>query len=278
MAPKQKAPKRGAKAAPREPKVELTPAQQKFEDKLRECSPKERLFVKFKLEKKSHTEAATLAGYSEKTAHVQGSQLLKRLRVWDAYLAGLEANGFGMHDILGDIQDLRTFDRSQIEREIQVPSEEFVARRVDELLPEVQKQLEALRNYVNTQTEVEQSTLELQGERLLALQNKAMDYVERLAINPDAKIVELQTVFVTKRVLCYDLAKQKGLTRFIKSVKPGKYGDVIELYDWVTGVEMGAKALGVYKERHELTGKDGESLGMATVIVLPNNGRDRSPE
>jgi hypothetical protein len=282
VAPKKHTPKRSPRApaktekTPPSPKkeIELTPQETEFQAKLRLCTPRERLFIRYKLEKKNNTEAARLAGYSEQTAHVQGSQVLKRLRVWEAYLAGLDANGFGAHDIRGDIQDLRTFDRSEIEREIQVPAEEYVSRRVADLLPLVQRKLDALRAYVNSQEAVDEATLKLQGERLLTLQKEAMEYVELLAVNPDATRVTLETVMVTKRVLCYELAKQKGLTRYIKSVKPTKYGDVIEVYDWLDGVEMGAKVLGMFKERHEVTGENGAPLTAATVVVLPSNGRD----
>lgn len=273
-----KAPAKARKASTRA-KPELTPAMQKFEDALRACLPQERLFVKHKLNRKTNERAAILAGYSEKTAEVQGSQLLSRLRVWEAYSAGLEAAGFGPQDILGDIQDLRNFNRAEIEREIKEPVTEYVERRVSDLLRELKLKEKAVRAHINAQETVpDEATLKLQGEQLLSLQRRQLALVEKLAIDPNAVEVELVTRLVTQRVLCYDLAKQKGLLKFIKSRKPGKYGDVVELHDWVTGVEMGAKAMAVFKDRHEVTGKDGEALPAGTIIVLPSNGRDGANE
>lgn len=281
-----KAPAKAKGKASTRAKPELTPAMQKFEDALRACLPQERLFVKHKLNRETNERAAILAGYSEKTAEVQGSQLLSRLRVSEAYNAGLEVAGFGAQDILGDIQDLRNFNRAEIEREIKEPVTEYVERRVSDLLRELKLKEKAVRAHINAQKlvdedpleGVEEDTLKLQGKQLLSIQRRQLDMVEKLAIDPNAVEVELVTRLVTRRVLCYDLAKQKGLLKFIKNVKPSKYGDIVELYDWVTGVEMGAKAMAVFRDRHEVTGKDGEAFSGGTVIVLPSNGRDGDHE
>jgi len=265
----KKSPKssRTPKAAP------LTPAQQKFQDLLRECLPQERLFIKFKLERRSNTEAAILASYSEKTAEVQGAQLLSRLRVWNAYQAGLEAAGFGALDILDDIQALRSFDRSQIEREIKVPTTRVVSRRAEDVIQELITRERAVETFRENLERLDDQTNALLDRRLRALLAQRLELEEQVALDPEAMTQEEVTEFVTKRVLDYDLARQKNLLRFIKGPKPTAHGEIIELYDWLDGVEMAAKAQGLYKERLEMTGKDGESLGMATVVVLPSNGR-----
>lgn len=283
MAATKKAKQHRTRRPPETALKDLTPAHRRFRELLAECLPKERLFIKGKLDQKSNTQAAIDAGYAPRSADVTGSQLLTRARVWDAYQAGLEAAGFGPQDILQDIQALRTFDRSKIERKVKQAVMEMVERPAREHLHELKIRLKAVREHINgmdarPDDKTQQKTLEVLGDRLIRLEKEILELVEALAVNPAHTVVVPMERLVTNRVLDFDLAEQQGYLKFIKGRRPGRYGEIIELHDWVTGVEMGAKALGVFRDRVEMTGKDGESLGTATVIVLPSNGRERADE
>lgn len=258
------------------PKAALTPLQQDFADKLRECTAMERKFVAYKLKRKTGKEAAILAGYAPKNADVQAAQLLARLRVSEAYEAGLRAAGFGPLELLDDIGALRSFDRSQIEREIQVPVLVHVERRAEEVVQELITRERAVATFLKTSQaseEVDDAAVKQIQRRLNTLLMQRLELEEQIAVNPEVTTFIETAQLVTKRVIDYDLARERGLLRFIKGVKPGPHGEVIELHDWVTGVDMAAKTQGLYKERHELTGKDGADLQTATVFVLPSNGR-----
>jgi hypothetical protein len=268
--------KRGTAASPRITKAELSPLQQDFADKLRACTAMERKFVVFRLKRKTGKEAAILAGYAPKQADSQAAQLSGRLRVAEAYEAGLRAAGFGPLEILDDIGALRAFDRSQIEREIQVPVVVHVQRRAEDVVGELITRERAVAEFLQgckASEEVDEAAAKQIQRRLNTLLMQRLALQEQLALDPDVMTVTEVTQLVTKRVIDYDLARERGLLRFIKGVKPGPHGEVIELHDWVTGVDMAAKTQGLFKERHELTGKDGQDLPAATVFVLPSNGR-----
>jgi hypothetical protein len=68
-----------------------------------------------------------------------------------------------------------------------------------------------------------------------------------------------------------------------KIVLRGEDAEVLEEYELDTGLlkehrahlQQIAQELGQWVEKGELTGKDGSPLSQATVIVLPDNGRDK---
>lgn len=262
------------------PPPELTPTQRHFQTALEACSPQERVFLKHKLARKNNTEAATLAGYSPHTAEEQGARLLGRVRVQRAYQAGLDAAGFGAAEVLDDIRALREFDRSQIEREVKREVDELVELPAEQVLQELLVREKALDEMLGglDKDENEDLVKALKG-RLRALLNERLGLQEDLAVNPAATVIRRRRTLITDRVIDYDLARERGLLRFIKGRRPTKYGDVVEVHDWVDGVEMGGRAHGVFKDRKVLENPDGSAVnaGVATVIVLPNNGRDPAP-
>lgn len=251
----------------------LTPAEQVFAEKLRECLPQERTFVRHKLTGRTNMEAARLAGYSAKSLETEGSRLLGRARVYEAYQAGLDAAGFGAKEVLADIQQLRNFHRSQIEREVkgvEMVSVEVPARQaVEELL----KREEVAASFIAT-IDGDEEAVQLAKTQLATMRMKRLELEMELAINPKAMTVQQQELVVTKRMVDFDKAKELGLLKFVKGVKPTRFGDVVETYDWMTALEMAAKVTGVFKEHVEITGKDGEPLSTTAVIVLPSNGRE----
>ncbi len=244
----------------------LTPLQQAFQDKLRLCLPQEREFVKYKLQRLNNTEAAVKARYSARTAEEQGARLLGRVRVRDAYEAGLRAAGFGALDLLDDISALRNFDRSQIEREVQVKGVQIVTRPAEQVIQELITRERAVAEFKTGLERADEATLKKVEGRLRALLLQRLELEEQVAINPDAVVHEEREVLITKRVIDYDLARERGLLRFIKGVKPTLHGDLIETYDWMDGVEMGAKAVGLYKLLHEHTGKDGGPIDIEAQL------------
>ncbi|GGB69401.1 hypothetical protein [Deinococcus soli (ex Cha et al. 2016)] len=277
----KKTPVKKTPAAPTpEPPAELTPAELKFQKALEDCSVQERIFLMHKLGRKNNTEAALLAEYSPHTAEVQGARLLGRVRVWRAYQAGLEAAGFGAAEVLDDIRALREFDRSQIEREVKREVDELIEVPVEEVVQELlvrEKALDVMLSGLD-KDENEDLVKTLKG-RLRALLKERLGLQEDLAVNPAATVIRRRRTLITDRVIDYDLARERGLLRFIKGRRPTKYGDVVEVHDWVDGVEMGGRAHGVFKDRKVLENPDGSAVnaGVATVIVLPNNGRDPAP-
>ncbi|MCD0156273.1 terminase small subunit [Deinococcus sp. 6GRE01] len=276
----KKAPVKKTPAAPTpEPPAELTPAELKFQKALADCSPQERVFLMHKLARKNNTEAAILANYSPRTAEEQGARLLGRVRVQRAYQAGLEAAGFGAAEVLDDIRALREFDRSQIEREVKREVEEVLELPAEEVVQELLARERALDEMLSNLGEEENEDLAKSLKaRLRSLLKERLGLQEELAVNPAAKVIRRRRTLVTDRVIDYDLARERGLLRFIKGRRATKYGDVVEVHDWVDGVEMGGRAHGVFKDRKVLENPDGSPLGgMATVIVLPNNGRDPAP-
>ena len=269
--PRKRGKKTTTSKSPRAPSAALTPLQQDFADKLRLCTAMERKFVAFKLKRKNGKEAAILAGYAAKNADSQAAHLSGRLRVSEAIEAGLRAAGFGPLELLDDIEALRTFDRSQVEREIKVPVVMHVMRPAEEVVQELITRERAVSNFIDTYKEgsvQDEAQLKKFQHRLSELLLQRLELEEQLAVNPNATTLVEVTELVTKRVIDYDLARERGLLRFFKKETPGKYGDVIELHDWVTGLEMAAKTQGLYKERHELTGKDGGAIELAGIEAL----------
>lgn len=263
------------KAQPRTA-VPLTPAQQEFREKMEACSPQEQDFVRHKLARLNNTQAAIKAGYSERTAEEQGARLLARVRVHEAFQAGLRASGFSELEVLDDIRALRTFDRSQIEREVKEQVSLLVERRADAVVEELLARERVTSDALDAVDEEEDPELHRTLKaRLRSLLRERLLLQEELAVDPEAMTIRREERLVTKRVIDYDLARERGLLRFIKGVKPTKYGDVIEVHDWVTGVDMAARAHGLFKDRKVLENPDGSPVqsGPATVIVLPGNGR-----
>ncbi|MCY1703648.1 hypothetical protein [Deinococcus sp. SL84] len=229
----------------------------------------------------SQAEAVLAAGYKCKdreSAAAIGRQLLQRLRVKNAIEAGYALFRFSTADLLDDIDALRLFDRSQIEREIKVVQQTTVERPAEDVVQELLKRERVVSDMlvVKREEDPQGSVTAALTRRLDKLLMRRLELEEALAINPQATTFEVVEELVTKRVIDYDLAREKGLLRFIKQVKTTKYGDQIETYDWVEGLDRAAKAKTLYKEGHEVTGKDGEPLqnSQGVVFVLPNNGRD----
>ena len=258
--PKQKRGK-GTTPAPRSSRRPTspprTPAEQEFRDKLKPCLPQERLFIRYRLGGHNNTEAARLAGYSEKSLEMEGTRLLGRARVYEAYQAGLAAAGFGPQDILADIRQLRNFDRSQIEREVEELTTVVVTRRAEDVIHDILKQERAVEDFMGGLDVDDEALMESFNRRLHQLLAERLELELQVAVNPDALTHVRETRTFTKRVIDYDRARDLGLLKFIKNVRPSKYGDIIETYDWMTGVEMGAKATGLFVERKVLSGPEG---------------------
>lgn len=271
-----RAPRQRSSATP-----ELTAEAQAYDTALKECTPQERIYVQERVLGATQAEAAKAAGYkcaNDTYFADMGRQLSQRLRVKNALEAGYALFRFSTSDLLDDIDALRLFDRSQVEREVKVREVTLVERPAEEVVQELLKRERVVEEMlvVKREENPESSVVAILGRRLDALLTRRLELEESLAVNPQATTFEEVEQLATKRVFDYDLAREKGLLRFVKSVKPTKYGDVIELYDWVEGLDRAAKAKGLYKDSHELTGADGEPLqgGQGVVFVLPNNGRD----
>lgn len=261
--PKQKRGKTTTKAprsSRRSTSPPLTPAEQEFADKLKVCLPQERLFVRHLLSGRSQKEAAKLAGYSEKSLGMEGTRLLGRARVSEAYQAGLVAAGFGPQDILSDIQQLRQFDRSQIEQEVQELGSEVVMRRAEDVIQELLKKERAAQDFIDGLDVEDDRIVQSFKEKLQRLLHERLELEMLVAVDPEAMTPVRQPRLFTKRVIDYDKAREKGLLKFIKNVRPTKFGDIIETADWMDGVQMGAKAVGLFVERRELSGPGGAPI------------------
>ena len=263
-APKQKRGKTTTKAprsTRRSTSPPLTPAEQAFADKLKPCLPQERLFVRHRLAGRSQKEAAKLAGYSEKSAEDMGAQLSGRLRVSEAYQAGLAAAGFGPQDVLADIQRLRTFDRSQIETEVHEIGTVVVERRAEDVIQEIITKERAVSDFLDElDVDDEEIVEDLKGRQRELLRERLELQMLVAVKGPDATTLVHEPRTVTKRVIDYDKARELGLLKFIKNVRPTKYGDIIETYDWMDGVQMAAKSAGLFVERRELSGPGGAPI------------------
>lgn len=261
--------------------LDLSPEAQAYEAALRECNPQERIFVQERVLGATLADAIRAAGYkpkNDKNADAHGRQLIQRLRVKNALEAGFAVYTFSIRDLLEDIDELRLFDRSQIEREIKVVETTILERPAEEVVQELLKRERMLEEMLVAKREEdpEGPVAAVLTRRLAQLLLRRLELEESLLINPQAVAFEPLEQVVTKRVIDYDLARERGLLKYIKKVRVTKYGDEIETYDWLEGLDRAAKAKGLYKDSHEVTGKDGEPLqnGQATVFVIPSNGRD----
>ena len=62
--------------------------------------------------------------------------------------------------------------------------------------------------------------------------------------------------------------KAAGLTHLIKKVKRNQQGIEIEFYDQQRAMELIGKHLKMWTEKHEVTGKDGESVKVEIIEVI----------
>lgn len=281
--PKPKKPPRSRKAtsdASRDTPTELTDAQRTFEAALRKCLPKERKFVKYKLEGRNHTEAAILAGYAEKNADVQGSQLLGRLRIRDAIEAGYAAVGLDANSVRRGIEALVEFDPASIMSDAYELVVDHVERRATDVVEDVVRELEVTRSFLEDLRleDADDDELKPVQRRVTQLRLRQLELQVLLDRDPDA----VTYVPVERRVkvpyVDLDKARALGMTRFIKGVKLTKFGRQVDIVSHEDALERAGKVHGLFRDRMTLENPDGSAMVStpATVIVLPGNGRDES--
>lgn len=74
-------------------------------------------------------------------------------------------------------------------------------------------------------------------------------------------------------------AVQASQTYAIESVEYGKYGLKVKLHDKLKALELAGRAKGLFREKVEVTGRNGGPIETAAqvVVYIPDNGRDDYP-
>lgn len=258
--PKQKRGNLPRSSIPKQGRAPLTEAEQVFQEHLKKCLPQERDFIRYKLMGLNNTEAAKRAGYSEKTAEEQGARLLGRVRVSEAYQAGLAAAGFGPQDILADIQAIRAFDPSIVEREVKEVEHVPVPRRSEELIQESLQKERVLQDFIDNLDPDDPSIVEGYKKRLHKLLRDRLELELAVTTDPDHITYVPTPTLVSRWVVDEAKIRELGLRKFVKSRKQTPYGWSYEFYSWIDGVQMAAKTSGLFVERRELSGPGGAPI------------------
>lgn len=80
--------------------------------------------------------------------------------------------------------------------------------------------------------------------------------------------------FITPDGVDLEALVTAGKAHLVKSVKPTRYGNAIEFYDAQSAAVHIGKHHGLFVERHEVTGKDGEPFLKGYENVSPDNWND----
>lgn len=285
--------KKGPRAPRPEPEVSpLTSAAQTFLDKLQACSAQEQKFVLAKLDGLSNTEAAKKADYSPRTAKEQGSRLLTRVHVDEAIKAGWVARGITPQSILAGIQEMVEFDPDDVMscvNEVVTDWEEVLASTV---LADVRLELEVVEEMLRNLPpaprkrrgekepepdpyEVERGVLEAEVVRLRKRETQLAVQVRK---NPDALVMEQRSRLRPVPFVDLDKVRQAGKSKFITNVKNTAHGRTIEMLSRKDVLDMGGRALGMFREHHILSGPNGGPIESKATVDYDSLSPERIAE
>jgi hypothetical protein len=207
--------------------------QEQFETALAELNPMQRKFVHEYLHDFHQRNAAIRAGYSEKTADVQASQLLRKLKIRTAVDLGFQFAAMPAPEVIARLSEEARADMSDF---LRVDEEEITLTWSLLAIPED-----------------EDGEIDLAGTTVrLAMQEN---------VQPTDRI--LHTATITRSVARLDLleAGRRGKLSLVKEYTIDEKGNQkIKLVDaHAARVEL-AKIHGLLVDRRELTGKDGAPL------------------
>lgn len=226
--------RKARKSAPKgsaAPATGSTPAPTTFAEAYKNLNPQRRKFVAAYLERPNATRAAKNAGYSEATARSQGQRLLTFDDVRTALRLGWAEAGASAEEVRarteevmrGSVEDFYAFDLEQV----RPPA----LRPVRELLAELREEIEFEEEYARRAVMSEEAETEHRAAQLRRM-DRALRMEIKLERDPNATAwapgpPELRSV------ARLDLAKARdlGVLHLLKTVKPTKWGTVIELQD-----------------------------------------------
>lgn len=223
--------------------------QARFDVALKELRGKQRQFVLEYLKDLNGKRAAIRAGYSEKTAEVQASQILRILKVAEAVSFGLELKCMGPTEVLARLSAHARGDMA-----------DFL--RVDEEDVLIDMNLAML-------TDAEVAMLALSGtdavRELLDPQPTGEDddneSSQQKAASSKRKPVRITTMTVKRQVARLDLLQAADKLNLIKKYSIDDKGKVaIELYDAQAANKLIGQKHGLFVEKHEFSGPNGDPI------------------
>jgi phage terminase small subunit len=198
---------------------------------LKKLSPQRRKFVEAFCVLLNGAKAARAAGYSEKTARIQGSQLLTILNIKIAIKAVLDTAGMDPEEIAAHWDRIARVDLSDFytKQEYEEPTKEL--RPMIERIAELEYQIDFEDRVAKRQT-LDEDDAERHYYRQQKRHNDVIRCQVELEMNPAATyLAEGPPVKKYRMVLDLVKAEELGVLDLIKSITEGRNGTGITLRD-----------------------------------------------